>query len=307
MARALSKWRKHGDAREAKRRRDQIAALLQQTSGARLAGRPIVDPEEDDSHLIEPQKVGQMGRQIRWGLGVGALESHPKMGNALFPNLAGLSTKRGKRTGGIAGRTEESAEELPVWPELIQFRRDERADSRREVSMPGKKLGTGRIELDVCLPVERHHDRFLRGEVVVGGARSDIGFLRDVAHRRFGETPLLEEVQRSREDAAARLLGLRRRADSSRGAARRLHALAPAAASREGLAAGRSPSLSEISLRLRESSSKACRGRGSRVGRDRNCAHSRYSRRANRHMIQACASRYTAPSLSTATSSAGVS
>jgi hypothetical protein len=83
-----------------------------------------VDPEENDSHLVEPQKVRQVFGEIRRSLDVGALERSPEVSNALLADFARLFPEWGERARGVARAAKEGSQKLPVGSERFELQLD---------------------------------------------------------------------------------------------------------------------------------------------------------------------------------------
>src|SRR4029077_9426225 len=71
--------------------------LVKKFHGALLFGRRVVHPEENQSHLIEPQYAGQVDVQVFRDAHFSALDSAGEKSDVLVANTARLLTEWGKR------------------------------------------------------------------------------------------------------------------------------------------------------------------------------------------------------------------
>src|SRR3954449_896203 len=108
----------------------QLARLFEEQRDPGLAGGSVVDPEEDDAHLVEPEQGREVPAEVRRHLRLRALDRRAKVRDALLPDLSGLLAERRERTRGVAGGPEERAEKVPERPELLELGGDQRSDSR---------------------------------------------------------------------------------------------------------------------------------------------------------------------------------
>src|SRR5262249_36588276 len=108
-------------ARDFDRLCQERARLFQKESGLRLASGTVVDPEENDPHLIEPEEVGKIAAEIGRRTDVRSFEGRPEMADALVADLSSLLTERGKRTRGVACAAKERSQELAVGLKLLDL------------------------------------------------------------------------------------------------------------------------------------------------------------------------------------------
>ena len=77
-----------------------------------------MDPEENDSHLIQPEQLGQLTSQIISDPEGSPFDDLPKQNRCFFPDRRRLLTERAQRAAWIGGCPEQNRREAMVGQRL---------------------------------------------------------------------------------------------------------------------------------------------------------------------------------------------
>src|ERR1051326_1001717 len=94
-----------------------------------LAGRPIVDPEQDQAHLIEPQDLRQVRSKVVGDAQVASLERFREVLHIALADLAGFGAEGRERMLRVGGVAKKRAEEFAIGAEIVELHVDDGAQA----------------------------------------------------------------------------------------------------------------------------------------------------------------------------------
>src|SRR6185436_17698511 len=143
---------------------------------ARPLWRKIVDPKQQDPHVIKPKQIGELFAEIVWNSRF-CFTHHPlEQLNTVASNRGRLARERVERTVRIGSRLEQYTGELVIRLERSNLRFDNSVESRLEGCLLSESRAHGRQVL-FMQPVVKSLDQMLLGtEVVIRIPERDSGF-----------------------------------------------------------------------------------------------------------------------------------
>src|SRR3954451_18541239 len=267
-----------GELEERDQPEDQLHRALHEEIAAAAARRAVVDPEEDDPHVVDPEQVGERRGEVGRQAGVGAVHHLGEQLGRLAADRLGVLAERVEGARRVRGRLEEDARELVVGHDGVELGPHHAQEALAQALLPGQDRAARLQMLLVGALVEGLDQVLLGAEVVIGVPHRHAGPLGDGAHGGLVVPPLPKEVEGGLQDLRAGalplaelLLGLLLQGE--RGG----HFVHPAA--------------SPIQIRFLETQATSRRARGSISGSDIRMAAERYFLSAQRHITQALAPR----------------
>jgi len=204
---SLAHWTQQRERRKTNQPDDYGERLVEQLRRPPLARRAVVNPKEQQAHLVEPQQAREVGREVGRNLDIAAIESALKKADVGVANGAGLLAERREWVVGI-NMAGQGGHQMAVGSAIVQLDANYSGEPLLETMRARQSLSDYRDEFLLGALVESHNNGVFRIELVVSGAERDIGFPGNVAHGGLVEPALAEQRECRVENSTPRFFGL---------------------------------------------------------------------------------------------------